>query len=386
MSSSRSSGPLWFLVRVAVFALMFGGVAEVWLRTVMPACEVPLMYQEQPATIYRFDPHRSTSGLFTVGRRCRRGGEWRVNNAGWNSNVDYASGAERQRPLVALFGDSFIEAFLTDADEHIDAYLPSLLPGSDSYAFGLSGCYLEQYVAESRYAEERYQPDVLVIFIDRADVSDSLREGGTLSPFWWQIGARGASFEELPPTAVKTVTLKTLLARESALVRYLRYNAKLTLPGMPNGGVLQPGAGREASGDGAGAPAPADDAWKGLLPAADFMVGRLCAQHPGTPIIFIAYSDSHDDRYLTEEDVARRPLFPDGRAVEAACVDRPQCSFVDLRYAFSRDWAEHHVRFESADGDHWNAYGNRLVARAIADVITQNDLLPGLDSDPATAE
>jgi hypothetical protein len=384
MSSSRPSRPFTFLLRVAVFALVFGVVAEVWLRTVMPAAEVPLLYQQQPATIYRFDPHRSTSGLFTVGRLCLRGGEWHTNNAGWNSGVDYAPAAERGRALIALFGDSYIEGFLTDSDQHIDAFLPKMLPGTDSYAFGVSGWYLEQYVAVSRYAQERYQPDVLAIFIDNEDVTDSVREDGTPSPFWWQIGARGAAFEELPPTAVKTVTRKALLAKKSALVRYLRYNAKLTLPGMPNVGVPQPRTGGEASGEGdtAGAAAPADGAWRDLLPAADFMVGRLCAQYPGTPIVFVAYSDL----YLLVQDIVRTPLFPDGRAVAAACEGQPQCSFIDLRYAFSRDWAAHGVRFESADGDHWNAYANRLVARTLADFITANGLLDDAMVSPQKAE
>ena len=50
--------------------------------------------------------------------------------------------------MVALFGDSYIEGFLTDVDQHVDAYLPELLsPSSDAYAFGGSGWYLEQYVA-----------------------------------------------------------------------------------------------------------------------------------------------------------------------------------------------------------------------------------------------
>ena len=39
----------------------------------------------------------------------------------------------------------------------------------------------------SRYAEERFQPDVLVIFVDDGDVSESLRENGVISPYWWQI-------------------------------------------------------------------------------------------------------------------------------------------------------------------------------------------------------
>jgi hypothetical protein len=374
MSSSRPGRPFTFLLRVAVFVLVFGAVAEVWLRTVMPACETPLNYQQDPATISRFDPHGPTSGLWTVGRLCLRGGEWRVNNAGWNSSVDYVSAAERQRPLIALFGDSYIEGFLTDTDQHIDAYLPQMLPGTDSYAFGQSGWYLEQYVAVSRYAQEGYQPDVLVIFIDGADVSDSLRENGTRSPFWWQIAAQGTSFEELPSTAVYTASRKALLAKKSALVDYLRNNAKLNLPGMHTAGVLQPatGAGAASEGDVPGAGAPADEAWRDLLPAADFMVGRLCAQHPGTPIVFVTFSD----RYLPVQDIAGTPLFPDGRAVQVACEGRAQCSFIDLRYAFSEDWAAHHVRFEAADVGHWNAYANRLVAQTLADFITQNRLLP----------
>lgn len=106
MSSSSPNKPSMFLIRVVVFALVFGVVAEVWLLTVAPACETPVPYQQQPSTIYRFDPHGPTSGLYTVSRLGLRGGEWRVNDAGWNSGVDYAPAAERGRPLIALFGDS----------------------------------------------------------------------------------------------------------------------------------------------------------------------------------------------------------------------------------------------------------------------------------------
>lgn len=371
MSSSRLGSAFTFLLRVAIFMLVFGGVAEVCLRTVMPAAEVPVPYQQQPSSIYRFDLTREPSGLYTVGRLCRRGGEWRVNNAGWNSSVDYAPAADRQRPLIALFGDSFIEGFLTDADQHVDAYLPEMLPGTDSYAFGVSGWYLEQYVAVSRYAQERYQPDVLVIFIDVGDVSDSLRENGTPSPFWWQIASQGESFQELPPTAVYSASRKALLARKSALIEYLRFNAELTLPGMHTSAIAQPAAGA-APGGADTAAAPGDQAWHALLPAADFMVARLCAEHPGTPIVFVA----NGEWYLPPGDIASTPLFADGRAVQEACSGRPQCSFIDLRYPFSRDWAAHQTRFDAADGGHWNAYGNRMVARTLAGFITENGLLP----------
>ena len=380
MSSSRSRGVFALLVRVAVFVLVFCGVAEVWFRTVMPASQTPGYYQRQPAAITRFDPFGPRTGRFTGGRLCLGGTEWRINNAGWSSGVDYVSAIQRKRPLIALFGDSYIEGFLTSTDRHIDAYLPRLLPGTASYAFGLSGWYLEQYVAVSRYAAARFQPDVLVVFVDDWDVSDSLSANGTISPYSWQIGPRGTSFAELPPTAAYSATLKSRLAKKSALISYLRYNAKLTLPGMRTAGVAQTAVGGGAPGEdsaaGDAAPgAPAPGSWPRLLPAARFMVDRLCADHPGTPIVFVTYGD----RYLPVSDVARTPLFPDARAVEVASRDRSQCSFIDLRYEFSRDWARHHVRFEAADGMHWNAYANRLVARTLADFIAENKLLEHQD-------
>ena len=169
------------------------------------------------------------------------------------------------------------------------------------------------------------------------------------------------------------MTRKQLLAKKSALIRYLRYNAQLTLPGMPNASVAQPGAegGTPGEGGATNAGGSASSAWRGLEPAADFMVSRLCVDNPGTPIVFV----SDDARYLSVQDIPRTPLAPDIEAVQVATRSHSQCSFLDTRYAFSRDWAAHHIRFEAADGDHWNAYANGLVARSLADFITQNHFL-----------
>ena len=372
MSSSRGGRPFWFLIRVALFLLVFGVLAEVWMRTVTPASQTPV-YEQQPAAVFHFDPHVFSSGLVTIGRLCRCGGQWRVNNAGWNSVVDYQPAAVRGRPLVALFGDSYVEAMGTNASQHVDAYLPKMLPGTSAYAFGASAWYLEQYVAVSRYVRDRFQPDVLVVLLDVSDVSDSLKANCTPSPYWWQIDARGSSFAEVPPAAVYSASRKALLAKRSALLDYLRFNAKLTLPGMHAAGIPQPATGPGAAGEGdaAAAAAPDNGAWRALLPAARFMVRRLAEQHPGVPVIFAAQSD----RYLPLADIARTPLFPDGRAVQVACEGIPQCSFIDLRYAFSRDWAAHRVPFEATDGVHWNAYANRLVAKTLAAFITSRHLL-----------
>jgi len=359
MSSSRDTRPFGFLLRVAVFALVFAGSAEVWFRVAMPADQMPVNYQEHPSTISRYDPNGPTSGLCTYGRLCLRMGRWRVNDAGWISGVDYVPAADRSRPLVALIGDSYIAGTQTDVGQQVDAYVREMLH-TDCYSFGVAGWYLEQYVAVSRYVGRRFEPDVVVVFLDSGSVVSSLRENGVVSPFLWQIRARGDSFEEVAPTAAYVAGYKKRLAIKSALVRYLRYNAQLTLPGMETANIPQPGS------DGSGVE-------QDLLPAAEFMVDRLCGQSPGTPIVFVARGDSA--RYLPVGDVPHVPLPPDAAAVEVACKGRPQCSFIDLRYAFTRDWAAHHVRFEAADRAHWNAYANRLVARTLVDFLVENRLL-----------
>jgi hypothetical protein len=327
--------------------------------------------------VVRYDPLRFTQGASTFGRLCVGSTRWSINNAGWNSAEDYTSASESGRPLVALFGDSYIEAFQTDPEQHVDAVLQRMLPGTSAYAFGFSAWYLEQYVAVARYARQRFQPDVIVIFTDQGDVSDSIRENGVVSPFSWQIASLGGSFVQVPPTEVYVATIKSRLAKRSALVNYLRYNARLALPGMNNAAVAQPtidlgsADGLQPATAGSGTQTPADARWRTLLPAARYMVQTVCQENPGTPIIFA----SHGERYLAPSEVASAPLSADARAVREACAGNNQCSFLDLRSSFSIDWAEHGVRFESADARHWNAYANRVVARTLADFITKNSLL-----------
>jgi len=203
---------------------------------------------------------------------------------------------------------------------------------------------------------------------------------GVHSPYVWQITPAGSTFVEQPPSSVYAFSTKARLARTSALVDYLRFNAAVPLPGMHLQGAPQASAGGGAPGEEvAGYAVASANAWRDLLPAAEFLVERLCADHPRVPIVFAI----HGDCYLPASTLADTLLSPDALAVKAACRPHSQCHVLDLRYAFSQDWAEHHVRFEAADGAHWNAYANRLVARTLANYIRGYGLLEGGRSSTA---
>ena len=347
---------------------MILGVSEVWFRTVMPACQSPTYYQDSQWDIRRQDPTGPREGLETVGRLTVREGHWHVNNDGWISAVDYVPADQRSRPLVALFGDSFVEGLATDVGDHVDAKLAGLLnPTGDVYSFGVGGWYLEQYVAVSRYVSSAYGPDVLVILLDVNDVVDSRQEYGVVSPYLWQVASGPAGFQEVRPAERYVASRLAAPARRSALLNYLRYNAKVALPGMKSASVPEDAKTERGTTSTAGTA----DEWREQLPAATCMVRQLVQDHPGAPIVFAA----HGDRYIPLESLSDTPLFPDARAVQAACEGEPDCYFLDLRESFSRDWAANHVSFEAADGVHWNAHGNEVVARALASFIEERGLL-----------
>lgn len=369
MSSSRRRGAFALLVRVAVFALVFTALAEAWLRAVMPASDPPFHAQDAATKVWRYEPSGSQEGLLTEGRLARRAGHWHINQAGYNSAVEFRIVKSRELPLIALFGDSYIEGFLTDADQHIEARLPSFVPGgAEAYAFGVSGASLAQCAAMCREDARKYRPDVLVFLLGGGDVADSLQELGTPSPYFFQIGKKFGGYQEIAPSATYVVSRTARLARKSAIACYLRYNAHVTLPGQ-RAAELDAGPGAGAGGD-AGTAEDGPEV-RELLPGARYLVQRLCRDNPGIPIVFMY----HGERYLDVGDIADTPLSPDAQAVGAACFDHDQCHFLDLRPAFSRDWAVHHRRFEAVDGAHWNAYANRLVARTLADFIEEHHLL-----------
>ncbi len=379
-------GPVAFVVRLVIFAIILAGVGEVWFRVVTPACETPNYVNEAEWKIMRYDTAGPREGLWTVGRLAARGGEWRVNNDGWISAVDYTPGAGRDRFLVALLGDSYIEAFLTDANDHVDTYLAERLGGgAEAYAFAMSAWYLEQYVAAARYVSAVYEPDVLVVFLGDDDVAQSVRDSGPAYADMWQIMSTCRGFSEIPPSDLSSLGRLKSALKLSATASYLLYNAKIRLPGEAEAKPEETGdpapAGADAGTAGGGTEAAGgrasgtgmSGADAGLLEAARFMVGTLRSDNPGTPIVFVA----RGDRYLPVDLVAQTPLDSDAAMVREACAGVPDCYFLDLRPAFSLDWAANHQTFESADGAHWNAYANRLVARAVATFLEDNRLTPG---------
>ena len=356
-----------FAARFALFMVVLGVVAEVFFRTVVPATSVPANYMGLHDKIFRFDTTWVTSGVATQGRFGLHPSTWHINNAGWNSPFDYTPASAKDKPRIAMLGDSYIQAISVNVNQHVDVDLHALDAGkADVYAFGGSGWYLEQYVALARYVEQRYAPDTYVIFIDWHDIADSLRENGVKTRYAFQIVADGSGFTELPPPARYVFGKKSRLLRRSAIVRYVRENLGIT---WGQKGAVTPDVNLSPGGA-----APVEPATPSPLVrrAARWMVTRLVTEHPGRSFVFVVDAD-RTRIYRGDPSPGPRPEY---EALLAGARRYPNVHFLDLQPVYWSSYQANHRRFEGFDGGHWSAYGDAVVARALSARLLHLGLMP----------
>lgn len=172
--------------------------------------------------IARFEPDRE----FTWSR------DWnfslvnnvKINNVGFVSDFDYDANASE--PLLAVIGDSYVEAFMVPYYQTCAGRLAeTLLPAIRVYSFGLSGSPLSQYLTFAKYARDAFHPDGLVIVVVRNDYDESLLKYATLPGYHYFV-ERGRG-ELLPERIDWHHGLWYDLARSSVLARYLAQNLQL---------------------------------------------------------------------------------------------------------------------------------------------------------------
>lgn len=331
-----------------VFCLI---VLELAFRFVIPATEVPHRYVDPESRVLRYEPY--AEGLWTAGKLAQERARWRMNNEGWNSAVDYLPPEQRTKPLVAVIGDSYVEAFQVDPDESFVALLREELGGEyDVYGFGMSGAPLSQYLHMSRYVKRRFDPDVLVFNLVHNDLDESLRTV-VQRPYFLQLRPDGEAFAETSPT-VEEVPLKRVLT-SSALARYLLYQLKVT---NIVHSFRSPGEDRyNANVDVAAVNARR----KEIRRATTFLMERIRREHPRTPILVVMDAPRAD---LYAGTLERSSIRWMNEVVRDAAL-RSDMSFLDLTPAFQRAYQRGGKRFESPYDGHWNERGHAVVAGAV---------------------
>ena len=158
--------------------LLFVGSTLLWLALAEGICRllpVHTGYEVQPVDvanpIVRFHPNRDF--LFSRGPFLTNVNRGHVNNYGFVNDQDYESGDKR--PLLAVIGDSYIEAGMVPYPLTLQGRLAGRQNGNRRvYSFGSSGSSLLDYLYYAIYARQQFGAEWLVINVVGNDFDEML--------------------------------------------------------------------------------------------------------------------------------------------------------------------------------------------------------------------
>ena len=163
--------------------------------------------------IQRFQPNRNVT--YSMNWNFEQVSRKRVNNFGFLSDYDYEKSVKE--PLIAVIGDSYVEALQVDNNESFHGLLKNKLGDSARvYAFGSSGTALSGYLAYVEWVKKNFDPQMLIINIVGNDFDESWFKYRPAAPHSY---FNPEDHSELTLVEWKPPILTTIL-KQSAIVRY----------------------------------------------------------------------------------------------------------------------------------------------------------------------
>ena len=354
MTHDRDGRPYHRKSLLRFLALAFGTLAfvvalEAILRTLPVADAVRTTTVDAQNPVIRFEPAReitwSRDWDFSLVNRVR------FNNFGFVSDFDYDPDATS--PLLAVIGDSYVEALMVPFRETCAGRLATNLEGRVRvYAFGMSGAPLSQYLVFTEYARTTFRPDAVAIVVISNDYDESLLQYGR-KPGMHQFRQQGDGLLTLERTDL-TRGLLYPWARKSALARYLAVNLDLPNLGRNIGRVIYGPPDRSGR---ASDSKRAVNAFLDRLPAAaGLSPDRITFVVDGIrPALY-----GHDAGRGAEnsyEGVMRRYFMSNAA--------RRGYPVIDMQPLLVEHYRIHGARFEWPQDGHWNALAHGVCADAL---------------------
>lgn len=314
----------------------------------------------QARPVFHFHPDREVT--VSHGWDLRHVNRLRINNAGFVNPIDYAPDATT--PLLAVIGDSYIEALILPPEQTLQARLARRVADRGRiYSFAASGAPLSQYLIWAEHASTRYGAGGAVFLVVGNDFDESLasyaRQPG-FHHFVEEGSTLGLRLTEYHPHPLRE------LGYVSALGRYLLNNlGARSLPARLRARWRQ-----WSEGDGAYVgntdATPAASRLADSRRAVDAFLDLLPLRTAWTPaqVLFLL-----DGLRVYDEGTrarARRSYFGEMRAYFIERARRQGFAVVDMDPIFAERHRADGSRFEFSDDAHWNSLAHELAAEAVA--------------------
>lgn len=285
-----------------------------------------------------------------------------VNNYGFLNDEDYSS--EDKSPLLAIIGDSFVEAAQVENKDAMYGILSRDSVGRGRvYSFGTSGSPLSTYLAYANYAVEEFRATELVFVVVGNDFDESLIQYKNAPGFHYFSGESDDLVlvrKDFHSSFIKR------LSRQSSLIRYLVLNMELNWQSIENMFVNDK-----------------DDAMEKFVgnTRADFDEERITNSKRAVDEFFKELpllTGLGNDKVLFVLDGMRPQLYDPVTRMKAnrSYFDMMRRYFtevavkggyevIDMQPTFIEKHDSEGMRFEFPTDGHWNEAGHKLVAEKI---------------------
>jgi hypothetical protein len=354
-----------FLIRLFCFSVVMFLLLEGLLRTVIPAAEAPFTGVNMKYLIQYDEPSTGREGRYSVGRFGQHTARWRINDAGWNSEVEYSPASKRTKPLVAIIGHSFIQSLHVDFTRNVASILRRLTRGShEVYKFGVSGAPFSGYLPISRLVQDQFKPEVMIYLLTEGSLRGSLVSHGRRAIFS-QIEKTDSSFREVKADITYNASPIRRAIYRSAIVRYITVNIGLE----PNLSIIfkRPDPQQIVK------VSKQKQIKKREYPVARYTLHRRAASW----IVRQLKESNRGSRVVLVLDADRKGIYRgSSKELEQNMIIRDVCAeekilCIDLTKTFKEHYSRECRSFNFSSNTHWNEYGHRVVGTAIYQALVK---------------
>ena len=342
-------------------------ILELFFRYVIPASELPHYYFSKKDLVTKFDSS-SKEGVNTIGRWATQRARWRINNDGWDSDVDYTQ-KQDNRKLISVIGDSYIEGFYVDIDKSYPSLLRNTLHNDYLvYSFGISGAPLSHYLHLMRYANKYFNPDIFIINVVHNDFDESIAELNPFHKLFLTVSIKDNNITEILPDEKTYIQSyhrlegrRGRILRKSAIYRYFAANLKI----MTIGDLINRIKGIFVTHNekyNANISVSSVEQNKILIEkAVNYILRKMKDENHGKRIIFIMDAPRND---IYNDKLSSSNVVYLNKILGKACAEN-KFEFIDLTDSMNKDYNQHGIKFNSDIDGHWDQYGHYFVYKQV---------------------
>jgi len=281
----------------------------------------------------------------------------KINNYGYASDNDYLQSDLKEKNLVAVIGDSYVEASQVKNIDTFHSILDKKIENLDVYPIGASGAALSQYLAWADFAKNEFNPDIFVFLIISNDFDQSWYGIADKPGFHFFKENGDLHLIEYSPSKMKK------LLRKSAFIRYLYLDLKIThrikeilqINIDVNDRLMNTELEIKVIGN----------------KAIDLFLKKINQLAKERKVILMLDGDRtsiYSGRIERNKSNIKNHWF-ENLLSKSKAQGNPNLYLLDLQPIFAEDWNKNKKFFEYRYDAHWNERAHSVAGKALADMI-----------------